>query len=106
MFLDFMKACRALLTVTLLAASTALFAAPVGQVEFAQGLASAQQKGQTPRFLNKGDALQEGDVLNTGAKGFAIIVFPDGSKMTLRPNTTFAIDQFNAAAGQEARWCG
>ncbi len=102
MFLDFMRACRAVLAVTLLSASATLFAAPAGQVEFAQGLASAQQKGQTPRFLNKGDALQEGDVLNTGAKGFAIIAFPDGTKMTLRPNTTFAIEQYNAAAGQEA----
>ena len=98
MFLNLM---RVLLAGALLAANLS-FAAAAGQVEFAQGLASAQQRGQTPRFLSKGDALQEGDVLNTGAKGFAIIVFPDGGKMTLRPNTTFAIDQFNATAGQEA----
>ena len=52
--------------------------------------------------LSKGDVLQEGDVLNTGAKGFAIIAFADGGKMTLRPNTTFTIEQFNAAPGQEA----
>lgn len=102
MLLDLMRACRTVLAMMLLSVVTPLFAAPAGQVEFAQGLASAQQRGQTPRFLNKGDALQEGDVLNTGAKGFAIIAFPDGGKITLRPNTTFAIDQFNAAAGQEA----
>ncbi len=106
MFLAFLKTCRAALALalplTLLSTVNAAFAAPAGQVEFAQGLASAQQRGQTPRFLNKGDVLQEGDVLNTGAKGFAIIQFPDGGKMTLRPNTTFAIDQFNATAGQEA----
>ena len=104
MFLAFLKTCRAALALALplmlLSTVNAAFAAPAGQVEFAQGLASAQQRGQTPRFLNKGDVLQEGDVLNTGAKGFAIIQFPDGGKMTLRPNTTFAIDQFNATAGQ------
>ena len=102
MLLKFMQACRAALVAALLLAANPSLGAPAGRVEFAQGLASAQQRGQTPRFLSKGDALQEGDVLNTGAKGFAIIVFPDGGKMTLRPNTTFAIDQFNATAGQEA----
>ncbi len=102
MFLTFMKTCRGLLVISLLLAANLSWAAPAGEVEFAQGLASAQQSGRAPRFLNKGDVLQEGDVLNTGAKGFAIIAFPDGGKVTLRPNTTFAIDQFNAAAGQEA----
>lgn len=93
---------RSVLVVGLLLSAQLSYAAPAGQVEFAQGLASAQQPGQAARFLAKGDVLQEGDVLNTGAKGFAIIVFPDGGKMTLRPNTTFAIDQFNGTAGQEA----
>ena len=102
MFLSFMKTCRGLLVISLLLAANLSWGAPAGQVEFAQGLASAQQSGQAPRFLSKGDVLQEGDVLNTGAKGFAIIAFADGGKITLRPNTTFAIDQFNATAGQEA----
>ena len=102
MLLIVMKACRALVAATLLFAAPLSLAAPAGQVEFAQGLASAQQSGRAPRFLNKGDVLQEGDVLNTGAKGFAIIAFADGGKVTLRPNTTFAIDQYNATAGQEA----
>lgn len=102
MFLTMMKACRTLLAATMLLAAQLSLAAPAGEVEFAQGLASAQQGSQSPRFLSKGDVLQEGDVLNTGAKGFAIIAFPDGSKVTLRPNTSFAIDQYNAAAGQEA----
>ena len=111
MFLTLMSMCRnfpglnalrAALAAGLLLAATMTLAAPAGQVEFAQGLTSAQQPGQAVRFLSKGDALQEGDILNTGARGFAIIAFTDGGKMTLRPNTTFAIDQFNATAGQEA----
>ncbi len=97
-----LRRCRGGLWAALWLAASQAFAAPAGQIEFAQGLASAQQSGQSPRFLNKGDVLNEGDVLNTGAKGFAIIAFPDGGKMTLRPNTTFAIDQFNSTAGQEA----
>ncbi len=108
MFLTSVKAnrgltmARSVIAAMLLLVAQMALAAPAGQVEFAQGLASAQQSGQPPRFLSKGDILQEGDVLNTGARGFAIIAFNDGSKMTLRPNTTFAIDQFNATAGQEA----
>jgi hypothetical protein len=93
---------RLALAAVLLLAANLGHAATVGQVEFAQGLVSAQQRGQTPRFLSKGDTLQDGDVINTGGKGFAVIVFPDGAKMTLRPNTTFAIDQYNTTAGQES----
>lgn len=93
---------RALLALALAAGAPHALSAPAGQVEFAQGLASAQQRGQATRILGKGDPLQEGDVLNTGARGFAIIAFPDGGKVTLRPNTTFAIDRYNGAAGQEA----
>ena len=102
MQLTFSRASRWLLAVMLLMAVQVSMAAPAGQVEFAQGLTSAQQAGQPPRFLGKGDVLQEGDVLNTGARGFAIIVFPDGGKITLRPNTTFAIDQYRTTAGQES----
>ena len=64
MFLTFMKTCRGLLVISLLLAANLSWAAPAGQVEFAQGLASAQQSGRAPRFLNKGDVLQEGDEVN------------------------------------------
>lgn len=101
MFVIF-RVTMAMLAMLLIGAAPAALAATAGTVEFAQGLASAQQRGQTPRILGKGDVLQEGDVLNTGARGFAIIAFPDGGKVTLRPNTTFAIDQYNGTAGQEA----
>ena len=102
MQLTFSHANRWLLAALLLIVAQWSIAAPVGQVEFAQGLTSAQQPGQPPRFLGQGDPLQEGDVLSTGARGFAIIAFPDGGKMTLRPNTIFVIDQYRATAGQES----
>jgi hypothetical protein len=93
---------RTFIALVLAVSAQAAHAATVGQVEFAQGLASAQQRGQPPRILGQGDALQAGDILNTGPRGFAIINFPDGGKVTLRPNTTFAIDEYNGAAGQES----
>lgn len=73
-----------------------------GNVEFTQGLATAQNRDAAPRFLNKGEALFEGDVINIGARGFAVIALSDGTKMTLRPNTTFAIDKFSMTTGQES----
>ena len=84
------------------AAAAAAAAERVGEVIFVQSVATAQQPGAAPRFLEKGTALQEGDVISTAAKGFAVIGFRDGTKMTLRPNTTFAIDKLRHDAGEES----
>jgi hypothetical protein len=92
-----------LLLLTLLIFSTAAFAAePIGEVAFVQGVATAQRPGETPRFLAKGEALHESDTLNTGAKGFALITLKDGTKLTLRPNTTFTLETFRHGAGEES----
>jgi hypothetical protein len=92
-----------LLLLTLLIFSTAAFAAePIGEVAFVQGVATAQRPGEAPRFLAKGEALHESDTLNTGAKGFALITLKDGTKLTLRPNTTFTLETFRHGAGEES----
>ena len=90
------------LLVLLLAPLFAYAQTVVGKVDFTQGLASAQNGSAAPRFLNKGDALLEGDVISTSARGFAIIAFDDGAKITLRPNTVFAVDKFNQSKGSES----
>lgn len=66
----------------------------VGEVTFVQGVATAQRPGAPPRFLQKGEPLFEGEVISTGATGYAVIGFQDGTKFTLRPNTSFAIERF------------
>lgn len=86
----------------LLGCSSLLAAEPAGEVLYAHGITSVQRTGEGPRFVAKGDALQEGDVISTSATGFALIGLKDGTKMTLRPNTTFAIDKFRHGAGEEA----
>ncbi|MBI4195446.1 MAG: FecR domain-containing protein [Betaproteobacteria bacterium] len=80
----------------------AIAAQPAGEVIHAQGITSAQQPGESPRFVAKGDPLHEGDIVSTGERGFAVIGLRDGSKMTLRPNTTFVIDKFSHGAGEES----
>lgn len=68
---------------------------PVGEVIFVQGVATAQLPGGTPRFLQKGEPLHDTETVTTGGQGFAVISFKDGTKFTLRPNTTFAIERYS-----------
>jgi len=76
---------------------------PVGEVTYVQGIATAQTPGAVPRFLQKGQPLHEGEVVNTGGQGFAIIGFKDGTKFTLRPNTSFVIERYRqGGAGESA----
>ena len=69
-------------------------AKPAGEVIFVEGIATAQAGSATPRFIQKGSPLFEGETINTGANGFAIIGFNDGTKMTLRGNTTFQVERY------------
>lgn len=73
----------------------------VGELEYAQGMATAQIKGADARFLSRGDALFEGDLVTTSEKGYAVLAFADGTKITLRPSTSFAIEKFAHDKGAE-----
>jgi hypothetical protein len=86
----------------LLAQSPAAGDAAVGEVTFAQGAVSAQRPGEPPRFLIQGDPIGQGDVISTSARGFAQIGLKDGTKMTLRPNTQFAVTRFSQRPGEES----
>ena len=80
----------------------AAFAQQIGEITYAHGLTSVQRPGEDPRFVQKGDALNQGDVISTSARGFAVVTFRDGTKITLRPNTTFAIEKFSHGASEES----
>jgi len=85
----------------LLLASAPLAAQPIGDVVHVQGIASAQRPGEPARFLQKGDALNQGDVINTAARGYAVIQLKDDSKFTLRPDTTFAIPEYRQGTAND-----
>ncbi|MBL8483544.1 MAG: FecR domain-containing protein [Rhodocyclaceae bacterium] len=74
----------------------------VGEVVYAQGIATAQRSGEAARFVAKGDALLEGDVITTSSRGYAVLNMGDGAKMTLRPGTVFAVEKYDQKAGQES----
>lgn len=67
-----------------------------GKVEFSRGIATAQKAGDMPRILGKGEVFFEDEVLSTSDKSFIIIHLTDKSRMTLRPNTEFAVERINA----------
>ncbi|MBL7002519.1 MAG: FecR domain-containing protein [Gammaproteobacteria bacterium] len=73
----------------------------VGEVQYVRGVLTSQSDGEMARIIGKKSDLFNGDVLNTGTRGFAIIKLDDGTKMTLRPNTKFHIKDVNVKKGEE-----
>ncbi|MDP2904387.1 MAG: FecR domain-containing protein [Methylovulum sp.] len=70
----------------------------VGKISFARGSAAAQQPNGTPRILGKDAEIFQGDNIQTAERSFVIIEFTDGTKVTVRPNSSFSIDQYDAQA--------
>ena len=72
-----------------------------GEVSYTRGVLTGQVDNESPRILGKGNQLHNGETLNTGSSGFAVIELEDGSRMTLRPNTSFKIENVDTRAGSE-----
>jgi hypothetical protein len=86
----------------LLVQSVVYAATQVGEVVYARGVLTGQLDNQSPQILGKGFPLHKGETLNTGSSGFAVIKLEDGSRMTLRPNTTFKIENVETTKGSES----
>ena len=80
---------------------TCLGAVEVGEVSFARGVVTGQIDGERPRIIGKGVGLHNGETVNTGSRAFALLRFNDGTRMTLRPNTTFKIERVDTREGSE-----
>lgn len=93
---------RWLMLVLLLFSGMAFAQQRIGQMEFVQGLATAQGPGNEARFLVRGEPLFEGDVVTTTDKGYAVLALADSTKITLRPGTSFAVDKFAHDKGEES----
>ena len=68
-------------------------ASPIGLVKVTEGTAVVQRGDATLR-AQVGLALQEGDVLRTGAGGRMGVVLRDDTRLSLGPETEIRIDQF------------
>ncbi len=76
-------------------------AATIGEVALAKGVVTAQSAERGLVSLAKGSPIFEGDMLETSERSFLVVKFSDGGKITLRPESQFNIDEYNASPGQE-----
>ena len=66
-----------------------------------KGVVTATSDTQVSRTLIKGASVFSGDVISTAPQSFAVIRMLDNTKLTLRPDTTIAVGEFNLETGQE-----
>jgi hypothetical protein len=100
---------RPMRKLVLIAGILCLLAAPqtaaseAGKALFVLGLATVQSESGEGRILGKDSPLFEGDIITTGLEAFAIITLIDGTRMTLKPNTVFEIEEmkYDASAVEE-----
>src|SRR5690606_13233770 len=63
-------------------------------VLFSHGTVNASNADGS-RALQKGDSISAGDTINTGADGRIQMRFTDGGLVSLRPDSSFAVDKYN-----------
>lgn len=79
------------------AVTNTAYAGDAGSVKYARGAVTLQNaNGTQARLVAAKEKFKEGDVLKTGPKSFAIITLEDGTRMTLRPKTTFSVESMKA----------
>ena len=79
-------------------------AAVVASISFARGSNAAVMANQPPRMLGKGTPIYEGDNIQTSERSFVIITFNDGAKITVRPNSSFSVTEYqNTEKNQQAK---
>lgn len=80
---------------------SALAAQTVGDVVYVQGIAS-KKVGDATTFMQKGDPVAQGELIQTSQRGFAVIRLNDGTRLSLRPNTVFSVSEYREGSGDEA----
>jgi len=91
----------ALSTIVICALLSSNSYASSGTVILAKGVVTATSADKSNRVLAKGAAIEEGDIINTANKSFAVIRMLDNTKLTLKPGTTIAIGKFSVEEGKE-----
>jgi hypothetical protein len=98
-----MKIISSLLLIIAMLSSSYAYARQVGEVKYARGAVTVQKEdGSGARLVGKGDQLIQGEVIKTGPKSFAVINLADETKMTLRPGTSFAVENMDAQQTSKA----
>lgn len=74
---------------------------PIGDVVFARGVVSAQNSSGQARILGKNAAIFRGDTITTATKSFTVLRLNDGTRISVRPDTILAINDYADKAGEE-----
>ena len=85
----------ALFGLAALMGSTAVLAAPVGQVTHLSGLLTATRADGTSKLLAVKSEILEGDTLTTEAETYARVKFTDGGEVVLRPASQLKIEAYS-----------
>lgn len=72
----------------------------VARVAVLDGEASATGTAAGARALKAGSPIYEGDVIETRARSHAVLVFADQGRVTVQPETRFAVERFRYAAAR------
>ncbi|NWG86119.1 MAG: hypothetical protein HXY26_01165, partial [Hydrogenophilaceae bacterium] len=72
----------------------ALAQAAISQIHTLSGSVSITYPGQAVRAAQKGDQLEVGTQIATGAKSFAMLRFEDGQVVALKSNSEFRVDAY------------
>jgi hypothetical protein len=94
----------ALLSISSASAATPkgiLSADHAGKVVFTKGVVSLLNDNQAARILRRGDALKVGETVRTGKTAKAVLKLIDGTQISLKEDTDFAIKAFSTKKNQE-----
>lgn len=83
-----------LILLMLLAFTSVVQAQSVGSTQYVRGTATLRHDDGNISIMSRGSDIQQGDEIYTSGNSFAVLQFDDDTRMTLRPNTTFRIDEY------------
>lgn len=88
---------KLLLLTALVSPISDVFAAPAGRVQFVAGEVALESVGKPARRIAKGDPIEEGDTVVTGATGQAQLLMSDEALVAVRPGTRLRVETYRYA---------
>lgn len=73
----------------------------IGEIGLAKGVVTARSDARPITALAKGSPVYLGDIIETATRSFVVILFNDGGKVTLRPDSRFDLNEYDDTLGQE-----
>ncbi len=84
------------------AAAPMATAGDAGEIITVRGVVTLQGTGGGARIVSGGQNVVEGDTITTGPRSAAVLRMSDGSRITLRPDSSFQVEEFNTNENEES----